>query len=114
MQEHWGLILSGAAAGGVCGLLGTGGGMLLVPLLTMLTHVPSGQVFFASVAVMLPVALTSLVIAGFSYRPEYLPFLIGSAVGGSLAGALGHKISVSLLHKGLGLLILWAGVRYLC
>ena len=113
MHKCIGLLLSGAAAGAVCGLLGTGGGMILVPWMSLLTKIPSGQVFSSSVAVMLPIVVTCLVYSGFSVHPEYLPFLLGSAFGGYLAGKHGHRIPETWLHKGLGLLVLWAGVRNL-
>jgi uncharacterized membrane protein YfcA len=43
-----------------------------------------------------------------------LPYLIGSALGGILAGLLGKRIPTVWLHRGLGILILWGGYRYLC
>ena len=38
---------------------------------------------------------------------------LGSALGGSLAGLWGKKIPTRWLHRGLGVLILWGGIRYL-
>lgn len=113
----WSIALAGAAAGAVNGLFGAGGGMVLVPLLTALTDISDDAIFPASVSIILPVCLVSLSIGAmggvFAWR-EALPYLIGSAIGGVIAGILGKKIPVSWLHRGLGLLILWGGVRYLC
>ncbi len=39
-SNRTGFLLAGTAAGAVAGLLGAGGGMVLVPLLTVLTHIP--------------------------------------------------------------------------
>ena len=112
----WGLILAGAAAGTVCGLLGAGGGMVLVPLLSRLTQLEEDQIFPASVAVILPVCLISLTVTavtGSAAWSEALPWLPGSALGGLLAGFFGRKIPVNWLHRVLGLFILWGGIRYL-
>ena len=51
MRSHKGIILAGLCAGLVTGLLGAGGGMVLVPLLTLLTNLPEGTVFPASVRI---------------------------------------------------------------
>lgn len=109
--------IAGAAAGSVNGLFGAGGGMVLVPLLTSLTDIDDEDVFPASVSIILPICVVSLsfgAIGGVFAWKEALPYLIGSAAGGVLAGLFGRKIPVAWLHRGLGLLILWGGVRYLC
>lgn len=108
---------AGLCAGIVNGLLGAGGGMVLVPLLTWLTDLEDGEVFPASVSIILPICLVSL---AFSWQNgtlswlDALPYLLGSAAGGVAAGVWGRKIPVKWLHRILGLLILWGGVRYLC
>ena len=109
--------LAGAGAGAVNGLFGAGGGMVLVPLLGMLTDLEDRQVFPASVGIILPVCLVSLSITferGVVPWDLTVPYLLGSAVGGILAGVFGRKIPTVWLHRILGALILWGGVRYLC
>lgn len=105
----------GALAGAVNGLLGAGGGMLLVPLLSFL-GMEEKSVFPASVSIILPICVVSL-ISGWGDQPffwrESLPYLLGSAAGGILAGIFGKRIPVIWLHRGLGILILWGGFRYL-
>lgn len=109
--------LAGFAAGSVTGLFGAGGGMVLVPLLCWLTDIEEDAVFPASVSIILPVCLTCLF---FRSRTGPLPwraaapYLIGSCIGGILAGTAGQKIPVIWLHRILGILILWGGIRYLC
>lgn len=111
------LILSGAVAGMVNGLFGAGGGMILVPLLSVFTELEEDQVFPASVSIILPICVVSLLLS----RPETgvpldiaFPYLLGSIPGGLLAGMFGQQIPVKWLHRGLGLLIIWGGIRYLC
>lgn len=109
--------IAGACAGAVNGLFGAGGGMVLVPLLGMLTDLEDRQVFPASVGIILPVCLVSLSITfqrGVIPWNLTLPYLLGSAAGGILAGIFGRKIPTVWLHRMLGILILWGGFRYLC
>jgi len=44
---------------------------------------------------------------------QALPYLIGSLIGGVGAGLWGKRIPVLWLHRILGVLILWGGIRYL-
>ena len=116
-RKQWGFILAGLAAGAVNGLLGAGGGMVLVPLLTGFTALDEDAVFPCSVSIILPICLVSLGFSLWQTGADWrmtLPYLAGSAAGGVLAGVFGKKIPVKWLHKGLGLLILWGGARYLC
>ena len=116
-KKYLGSGLAGLGAGAVNGLFGAGGGMVLVPLLTGLTDLPDEEIFPSSVSIILPICLVSLT---YSLRHTAVdwglisPYLIGSAAGGILAGLLGRKIPTLWLHRLLGVLILWGGVRYLC
>lgn len=117
MGPYLGIALAGALAGAVNGLFGAGGGMVLVPLLTILAKLPEQAVFPASVSIILPICLVSLVITYFTGNiawKEALPWLLGSTAGGILAGIWGRRIPVKWLHRGLGILILWGGIRYSC
>lgn len=110
------MALAGAGAGLVTGLLGAGGGMVLVPLLTALTALKPREIFAASLGVILPICLTSLAVTwlrgGLPFA-QALPYLPGSALGGLIAGLWGQKVPVSILHRILGVLILWGGIRSL-
>ena len=115
-QKLTGPILAGLGAGAVNGLFGIGGGMILIPLLTLLTDWEDEKIFSSSLSIILPiclVTLTATAISGPLPWRDSIPYLIGSTVGGVLAGFLGKKIPVELLHKALGLLIIWGGIRYL-
>lgn len=118
MKKHsLGLILAGIGAGAVNGLFGAGGGMVLVPLLDLLTDLEEQEVFPASVSIIAPVCIISLLI---TWKPGVtpwniaLPYLLASAAGGIAAGFLAKKIPTLWLHRLLGILILWGGFRYLC
>ena len=107
----------GLCAGAVNGLFGAGGGMVLVPLLALLSTLPEDEIFPSSVSIILPICLVSL---SFTIKPNTipwdlaLPYLLGSTAGGVLAGLFAKKIPTLWMHRLLGILILWGGVRYLC
>lgn len=113
----WLTALAGLGAGAVNGLFGAGGGMVLVPLLTLLTDLNDQDIFPTSISIILPICLVSLAvtsITGTIAWQQSMPYLIGSAIGGLLAGIWGRKIPTIWLHRGLGIMILWGGFRYLC
>lgn len=111
------MLIVGAAAGTINGLLGAGGGMVLVPLLTMLNCTEEKEVFPTSVSIIFPICLVSLALdPGFQYLPlsDAWPYLLGGIAGGLCAGFTDKKIPVKWLHRALGTLILAGGIRYLC
>lgn len=112
-----GVLIAGTLAGIINGLLGAGGGMVLVPLLSGLAKLDEKQVFPSSVAIILPISIVSLLcspdLSDLNFRTT-LPYLAGSIVGGIFCGLIGRKIPVKWLHRLLGILILWGGIRYLC
>ena len=115
-MEKLALVGAGFGAGAVAGLFGAGGGMVLVPLLTLCSDLKEEEVFPASVTVMTVICLVCLGMrAGIRPLPwaEALPYLVGSTIGGVLAGMFGGRIPAVWLHRGLGILILWGGWRYL-
>lgn len=116
MKRWLGCIAAGLCAGALNGLFGAGGGMVLVPLLSLLTDLDETQMFSTSVIILVPICVISLIFSKgwehFSFM-QALPYLIGSAAGGVLSAKLGKKIPSLWLHRVLGILIIWGGVRYL-
>ena len=110
--------LPGAAAGFIAGLFGAGGGMILIPMLRLFTKPPEETLFPASVCIMLPICLAAVSLDALNHGGFLLnaawPYMLGGCIGGVLAGLLAKKIPTRWLHRSLGLLILWGGVRYLC
>lgn len=116
MKKMIGAGISGFGAGALNGLFGAGGGMVLIPLLSILTDLDDRQLFGTSVSVLLPICIVSLFFSSgweaFSLL-QALPYLLGSGIGGVLSGIFGKKIPSLWLHRVLGVLILWGGVRYI-
>lgn len=116
MKRKIGSILAGAAAGIVNGLFGAGGGMVLIPLLERTEDFSNQELFSSSIAIILPICVVSLMASTGKAIPwsDAWPFLLGAVPGGILAGLLGKRIPTLWLHRALGILILYGGVRYLC
>lgn len=107
--------LAGFAAGAVNGLFGAGGGMVLVPLLSRCPDLTQQEVFACSIVIILPICIVSLLTGGSSIPwTTALPFLAGGSIGGIVAVFVGKRIPTALLHRLLGVMILYGGVRYLC
>ena len=112
-KRIWGGVAAGLAAGTVNGLFGAGGGMVLVPLLGWLTDLEEDEIFASSLSIILPICIVSLAASPTIAWSDALPWLPGSALGGVVAGIWGKKIPVKWLHRGLGIFIIWGGLRYL-
>lgn len=113
----FGVVLAAIIAGCVTGIFGAGGGMVLIPCLSLWAQLDEQDLFPASLSVMLPICLVSLALSAFRGPLPWvqsLPYLIGGATGGILAGILGKHIRVIWLHRILGALILWGGIQKLC
>ena len=116
MKKHFGAAVAGLGAGALNGLFGAGGGMVLVPLMRTLTDAEEETLFPCSVVILLPICIISLLFTNgwedFSLF-QALPYLIGSLLGGICAGFWGKYIPALWLHRILGSLIIWGGIRYL-
>ena len=90
--------------------------MVLVPLLGSCGDFTQEEVFSSSIVIILPICIVSLIFSANGGLPwkEAWPFLAGGIPGGLLAGFLGRKIPTIWLHRFLGALILYGGLRYLC
>lgn len=109
-----GAIFAGGAAGLVNGLFGAGGGMVLLPLLSKTTGLSSGEQFASCVCIILPLSMISAAIyflRGGSFAAAAIPYLLGGALGGIVAGLVLKRLSPTLLHRALGIFILWGGIR---
>ena len=110
----WKCLLTGSLAGFVNGFFGAGGGMIVVPLLILLVGLEDKSAFSSAISIILPLTIVSLLIYAKNDVLDLktaLPYLIGGAGGGVLAGLWFKKVSARFLHIALGVLILFGGVR---
>lgn len=107
------LIITGLVIGFVNGFLGAGGGMLLVPALTLLLGLESKKIHATAVFVIVPICMISgivYVIKGVFDINVFLPVVVGSVIGGVAGTFLLKKLSneiISLIFWGL---MVFAGV----
>lgn len=107
--------LAGIAVGIVNGLLGSGGGMIAVPLLRR-AGLDQRQAQANAIAVILPISIVSVImyLAGGNVNIESSwQFLPGGVVGALIGTFLLSKISSPVLRKIFALFMIWAGVRLL-
>ena len=117
MKKNIGAGIAGFGAGALNGLFGAGGGMVLVPILTAFSDLEEDAVFPASISIILPVCLVSVIVTFLSNPVDWtlaLPYLLGSSLGGLASGFWGRHIPVKWLHRALGILMISGGIRYLC
>ena len=90
--------------------------MVLLPLLSRLTDLEGHESFASCVCIILPLSLVSAgvyALRGGSFALESVPYLIGGALGGVIAGMLLKRLPTKWLHRILGVFILWGGARLL-
>ena len=106
--------LAGAAAGAVNGMFGAGGGMVLVPLFLRWVRLDGRRALATAVAMILPLSAISATVvwfrAGLDIRGA-LPYLLGGLIGGFIGGRVFKKVPPALMHRLLGLFILFGGIR---
>ena len=84
-------IILGLIAGIICGLFGTGGGMILVPAYIYILKIDPKKARATSLLCMLVMVIVSSI---FYYKNNYIDWKIGAlcAIGGIGGGYLGAKI----------------------
>lgn len=109
-------LLSGFVAGTVTGILGSGGGLVLVPLLSAFCKVKEDTLFPCCLGIMLPLCLCSAAVQSNFTSPslsDCLPVFFGGAIGGILSVLFRGKIPLAWLHRIFGCILIWSGFRCL-
>ena len=108
--------VTGLLAGAANGFFGAGGGMLLVPLLSRWVKLEQRSTFATSLAVIFPMCIVSAVVSiiktDFNIVSAW-PYLAGGLVGGFIGGRIFKKIPVKWLHRIMGALIIYGGIKSL-
>lgn len=107
--------LGGAAAGTLNGMLGAGGGMVVVPLLSVL-GVRGKKSHATALLVIVPLSAVSAGLYLWQGRfalADALPYLPGCLVGALLGSLLLPRLSTGPLKLLFGGLLLWGGIRLL-
>ena len=109
------LAAAGLSIGLLNGLLGTGGGMIAIPVLGLL-GCTGKRAHATSLSVILPLTVLSAGLYIYSGRVDlwqaaaYIP---GGLAGAAIGGLLLNRVSPVILRKLFALLLIYAGVRFL-
>ena len=110
------LVLAGSLTGVCNGLFGGGGGMITVPVLTMLCGYEPKKAHATAIAVILPVSIISALIylfKGYFQLELSIAVGVGVIIGGIIGAVLLKKFSNTVISKIFALLMLIAGVKLL-
>lgn len=110
------LILSGLAIGIVNGFFGGGGGMICVPILEKVLKIESKKSHATALAVMLPIALFSIIVYVLRVPLDWQMFGTvgaGFVVGGAAGALLLKKLSGKIVRITFILVVLAAGIKLL-
>lgn len=107
--------ISAIICGFVCGLLGAGGGMVLVPILYK-SGLSVKESHATSVTVILPLCILSSIM--YTINGDYnisntLIYIIPGMVGSLLGVLIMEKIKKNILKKALGIIMTLAAIRLL-
>ena len=105
------LCLCGALIGFINGFFGGGGGMICVPLLEKVLHLPNKYSHATAIVVILPISFVSTIIYFLSGNLQTIPFLtIGSGVLlGGIVGSYALKFLPSKIIRIIFVLVMLAG-----
>lgn len=104
----------GFVAGLICGLLGAGGGLLLLPALRR-RGLTTTRCHATMLAVTVPLAVlcgTFYLLQGHVAFSQLLPYLPGGAVGAVVGSFLLPRIRPRLLRMAFALFLLYSGLRF--
>lgn len=108
-------VIGGFIAGLINGLLGAGGGMILVPMLSK-AGLETKKTHANSIAVILPISILSSIMyinSGRVALSDAAPYLIWGVMGSILGAFILTKINDIWLKRIFGILMVWAAVRML-
>ena len=107
-------LLVALSAGLVCGLLGAGGGLLLLPLLRR-RNLSATQCHATMLAITVPLAFVSglvYLLRGQVTMADLFPYLPGGIAGAVIGSFLLPKIRPLILRLAFSLFLLYSGLRF--
>lgn len=108
------LVFIGIFIGAINGLFGAGGGMLLVPALTLVLGLEQKRAHATAIAIILPLCAVSSITYALRVSFDWniiLPTIIGVTIGGVLGAKLLKKMSNGALTFIFYSLMLFAGLK---
>jgi len=109
-------ICAGLITGFANGLFGSGGGTIIVPVMTHFLDVEEHKSHATAIAIILPLTVLSTIIYVANKRTDWpltLKVIIGGVVGGYIGAKMLKAISAASLRKVFGLFLIFAALRML-
>lgn len=114
MSQKLKAALTGGLAGIANGFFGSGGGMVLIPMFLRFLKMDERKCFATSVFVIAPISAVSAVIyflRGSLDITAAWPYLLGGVIGGFVGGKVFKNVSLDLLRRAFGLMMIYGGIR---
>ncbi|HHW56100.1 MAG TPA: sulfite exporter TauE/SafE family protein [Clostridia bacterium] len=114
MADKLKLLSIGLITGIINGLLGAGGGTLVVLALVFLLGIEDHKAHATAISIILPITLVSAFVY-WENKVVNIPLTINIAIGSTLGGIIGayflNKLSIPLLRKIFGIILIIAAIR---
>ena len=117
-KERWLFLLFGVITGFLNGFFGGGGGMVVLPLLTIILKIEQKVAHATAIAIMLPTSIISAIIYFFTADKNIITInsisiIAGVIVGGIIGAIILKKINNKTLVKIFAWVMLVAGAKLL-
>ena len=114
MKEPWKYVGVGLGIGALSGLLGVGGGIFLVPILTGWFAVDQHMAHGTSLAVVVPTGIVGASIYTLHGTMDValaVQLAVGGVIGAAVGARLMKKIPAAQLKRMFGVMLILAGIR---
>ena len=114
MKETWKYVGVGLGIGVLSGLLGVGGGIFLVPILTSYFAVDQHMAHGTSLAVVVPTAIMGAGVYSYYGAMNFTlaaQLAVGGVIGAAVGARLMKKIPAAQLKRMFGVMLILVGIR---
>lgn len=113
-KNNTNLILIGLVTGFINGLFGSGGGIIMVPVLVFLIGLNDYKAHATAISIILPLSVISTIVYLFNHSimlDKLIPVVIGGSIGSFIGAKFLNKIPVNILRKIFAGVIIYSSVR---
>jgi len=114
MKETWKYVGVGLGIGALSGLLGVGGGIFMVPILTSYFGIDQHLAHGTSLAVIVPTAIMGAAVYSYHGTMDVAlaaQLAIGGVVGAAIGSRVMKKIPAAQLKRMFGVMLILVGIR---
>lgn len=114
MHQTWKYLGVGLAIGLLSGMLGVGGGIFLVPILTGYFMVDQHKAHGTSLAVVVPTGIMGAIVYSFNGSMDIslaAKLAVGGVIGAAIGSRLMKKLPAAQLKRLFGVMLILVGIR---